>query len=425
MANKTFYLYTLGCKVNWCDSERIAHDASVAGWTRVAVPRDATVCLVNSCTVTAHADATCRKTARAVWRANPGAAVIVTGCSAAVEEDALRSMPEIADAVPGSDSARIIAAMEQAARNAIGSAAGTAPAASPGKFTRATARTRVFVKIQDGCDQFCAYCRVPLARGMPRSIPMDDVIAKVRELDAAGVREVVITGIHLAGYRHAGHTLADVVSAVMDRTAIPRIRIISLDARGVTDGLLALFTHAGRLMPHLHIPLQSGSDAVLGRMNRRVSTGVFGDAARRFLDAVAGATVSTDVIAGFPGETEDDAAQTLKVLSEMPFAKVHVFPFSPRPGTAAAKMARQFVPAAEIARREHALIEAGRAAAARCRALFAGAALSVLFESRHGGAWEGFSQNWLRVRSTQPGIAHNDIRDVSIDGICNRFAPVE
>lgn len=419
MGEKRFYLHTLGCKVNWCDSEEVARVAAARGWRRVRAVGDADVAVVNTCTVTAHADATARKVIRAVRRANPRAPVIVMGCYARTEAEAVGGLVENVRVVKECSAAAAVAEMEEAlAACGAGEGQGVrAPVALAGT------RTRAFIKVQDGCDQWCAYCKVPLARGTPRSEPLREVLRRVEERVAEGFKEVVLTGVNLALYRDGEVGLAGLLRAVASLGAVPRIRLSSVEATVVDERLLEVFGEFSCVMPHVHMPLQSGSPQVLERMRRVVTRERFLAAARAFYACRPEGVITTDVMVGFPGETVADVAATIEVIEEVVFGKVHVFPFSVRPGTLAARMAGRIAPA-EIRRREAQVLVAAGAAARRCRERFVGKPLQVLIEQQRGGWWEGFAQNYLRVRTRRPGLRAGCIVELCVDERETEFVEV-
>jgi threonylcarbamoyladenosine tRNA methylthiotransferase MtaB len=266
-----------------------------------------------------------------------------------------------------------------------------------------SARTRAFVKVQDGCRNRCTFCIVTVARGDERSRPIADVVAEVNALHAAGAQEAVLTGVHLGGYgSDLGTGLGELVAALLADTAMPRMRLSSLEPFDLAPAFFDLWTrpHSNRLMPHLHLPVQSGSDAVLRRMARRNRVADFEALVAAARARIPGVTITTDLIAGFPGETEEDFAQTLALTRRAGFAHMHIFPYSAREGTAAARFDRQ-VTEAERKRRVRELTELDAQLGAAVRASFLGQVRPVLWESRAGGAtWSGLTDNYLRVSTT-------------------------
>ncbi|MCX7847156.1 MAG: tRNA (N(6)-L-threonylcarbamoyladenosine(37)-C(2))-methylthiotransferase MtaB [bacterium] len=429
---RRFYLQTLGCKVNWCDSDAFARAARSRGWVQVGRVSDAQVALVNTCTVTGHADATARKVIRALHRANPSIPLIVAGCYARTDAASVAQVCEGVHVVPGLPVDATLALMEQLAE-----AAGEQPHGAKGEPDLATGetlgvrscdsmrgssspvalapgRTRAFIKIQDGCDQRCAYCKVPLARGPSRSVPVGAVLQQVEARAAEGFREIVLTGVNMALYRDGTTGLAGLLRAVAGLGMVPRIRLSSVEATAVDECLLAVFAAHPSVVPHIHMPLQSGSPRVLARMQRVVTREQFCAAAREFYRCRPDGVITTDVLVGFPGETPADVAETRAVIEEIGFGKVHVFPFSPRPGTAAAAMPGRVRPA-EVRAREAEIIRAAAEAARRCRERFLGVPLPVLIEQQRDGWWEGFSHNYLRVRTRRRGVRPGDIVELTVN----------
>ncbi len=338
------------------ESEAIAAALLALGWTRATDAADCDVAILNTCTVTGEADAKNRKALRTLLRAGK-AAIIVTGC--AVNIDTAR----YADVDPRisceHDKERIPALAVRLARD---TAAVSTAISDQTTMERSDSgfRTRVDLKIQDGCDNACSYCIVHVARGPARSVPAATVISRARTLADAGTRELVLVGIDLAAYRDADIDLARLVTLLQEKTDIGRVRVSSVEPQSVTPTLVDVLAHSeGRLCRHLHLCLQSGSDKVLREMNRRYDADAFCALANRLHEAVPRIALSTDVIVGFPGETEDDFARTCKLVEHCGFMRLHVFRYSKRPGTPAAIRDDQVDPKVKTARSQT-LIELGR-----------------------------------------------------------------
>ena len=338
------------------ESEAIAAALLALGWTRATDAADCDVAILNTCTVTGEADAKNRKALRTLLRAGK-AAIIVTGC--AVNIDTAR----YADVDPRisceHDKERIPALAVRLARD---TAAVSTAISDQTTMERSDSgfRTRVDLKIQDGCDNACSYCIVHVARGPARSVPAATVISRARTLADAGTRELVLVGIDLAAYRDADIDLARLVTLLQEKTDIGRVRVSSVEPQSVTPTLVDVLAHSeGRLCRHLHLCLQSGSDKVLREMNRRYDADAFCALANRLHEAVPRIALSTDVIVGFPGETEDDFARTCKLVEHCGFMRLHVFRYSKRPGTPAAIRDDQVDPKIKAARSQT-LIELGR-----------------------------------------------------------------
>lgn len=338
------------------ESEAIAAALLALGWTRATDAADCDVAILNTCTVTGEADAKNRKALRTLLRAGK-AAIIVTGC--AVNIDTAR----YADVDPRisceHDKERIPALAVRLARD---TAAVSTAISDQTTMERSDSgfRTRVDLKIQDGCDNACSYCIVHVARGPARSVPAATVISRARTLADAGTRELVLVGIDLAAYRDADIDLARLVTLLQEKTDIGRVRVSSVEPQSVTPTLVDVLAHSeGRLCRHLHLCLQSGSDKVLREMNRRYDADAFCALANRLHEAVPRIALSTDVIVGFPGETEDGFARTCKLVEHCGFMRLHVFRYSKRPGTPAAIRDDQVDPKIKAARSQT-LIDLGR-----------------------------------------------------------------
>jgi threonylcarbamoyladenosine tRNA methylthiotransferase MtaB len=365
--DKTFTILTLGCKLNQFESEWIREALLRRGWEHRRFENGASCYIINSCTVTGRSDARCRNAARRTRKAAPEAFVVVTGCYAETQPERLAAMSEV-DLVLGNDRKgslpAILDRLAASGRGAGVEGSSRIPAASgtdPIFISRFLDHSRAFVKVQEGCNSSCSYCIVPRARGVSRSVPEEAVLDQVRVLRASGYNEIVLTGIHIGRYGadlEPPRTLASLVESLLEHTDTPRIRLSSIEPNEVTPGILGLLRETNRLAPHLHIPLQSGDDTVLSAMNRPYRAADFRNRIEEVAlvrDAVA---IGTDVIVGFPGETERCFENTYALLRDLPITHFHVFPFSPRPFTAAAGMRGAVDPGAKKERSAR-LIELG------------------------------------------------------------------
>ncbi len=339
---KQFYIATLGCKVNQTESGGLAKLLIDAGWS-LSAPEQADAILVNSCAVTAESVKKAGKLLRSLRRRNPAARIVLTGCwPQAFPDD---TFPE-ADFVTGTRNRAdavswILRGGEE--KKAVCPFDGTED--FPALPAADTSRTRAFLKIQDGCGQYCSYCVIPYARGRCRSMPLERLSDEARRLAQAGFREIVLTGINLGFYGvENGATLADAVSVCAENPGIARVRLSSLEPERVDTFLLDALKGCEKFCPQFHLSLQSGSDTVLARMNRRYTARDYEDLAGEIRLRFPGAALTTDVIVGFPGETDEEFAQTLAFVKRLRFQKIHVFPFSPREGTKAADMPDQVPP---------------------------------------------------------------------------------
>jgi len=378
-------LETLGCKLNQAETETLARELAAAGHELVARSADADLFVLNTCTVTHTADAKARHLLAKVKRLNPNAILVATGCYAQRQPADLQ---KLADVVIDNVAKSSLASHLQAR----GILQKPAPPAANAAVRR---RARAFVKIQDGCTNFCAYCIVPYVRGAEKSLPADEIIASVKKL-AADYREIVLTGTRIGAYDDNGQELGYLVTRLLDETDIPRFRLSSLQPQEITPGLLELW-HDPRLCPHFHLSLQSGSDTVLQRMGRLYDTALYARTVSLIRKIVPGVAITTDVIVGFPGETDAEFAGSLDFCRKMRFARIHVFMFSPRAGTKAAGMSAQVDEKVKKARSQQ-MLALAKASEQSFREQFSGDLTDVLWEKQNeDGQWSGVTGNYIRV----------------------------
>ena len=402
-------IVTLGCKVNAYDGAAIADRLRAAGCEVVRAGAPADVVVVNSCTVTDAADVESRRIARRARRENPAARVILTGCYAQTKPEEAAAV-EAVDRVIGLNrlDALVAAVTSPVAteRIVVGNARREHSVTTFGARSF-DGHTRAFLKVQEGCDLFCAFCIIPLARGASRSVPPAEVLAEVRRLAAAGFEEIVLSGVHLGGYGHdltPPVDLASLVAAIAEQGLVPRLRLSSIDPHEVSEALLRLLAREPAICPHLHVPLQAGDDGVLRRMRRRYDTALARERLQMMREVVPEAAIGTDLIAGFPGEDEAAFERTLAFVEESPLTYLHVFPYSVRSGTTAAKLDGRNPPGTIAAR-----VRRLRAVGERRRAAFAhrfdGTEAEVLVEVARDprtGALRGYTRNYLRALLTGP-----------------------
>ena len=406
----TVAIITHGCKLNQADSSVLAADFLEAGYRLVDQQETADVYVVNTCTVTHVADRKARQALRSAKRRNPEATVVAAGCYAQRAGDLLRTMPEV-DLVAGNTAKPNLVSLVEDLRPASGAHLSEATALGPVDAVMQPSRNRAMVKIQEGCNQVCAYCIVPRVRGRERTVPPDRLVRQVAGQVEAGAKEVVLTGTQLGsyGYELDGADLASMIERVLAETGVPRLRVSSLQPQEIDARLLELWSDP-RLCPHFHLALQSGSDAVLSRMRRRYTASAYLEAVERIRHAVPDASVTTDVIAGFPGETSSDFEQTYALCERVGFAAMHVFPFSVRPGTSAAHYGDQV---AEDVKRErtNTLLDLSERLASAFRRGLEGSVRPVLWESRDdsSGRWTGLTDSYVRVACSSDRPLANEI----------------
>jgi threonylcarbamoyladenosine tRNA methylthiotransferase MtaB len=402
------HLHTIGCRLNQAEIETMARQLQAGGHDIVHDAAEADTIILNTCAVTAEAARDARHLTRRFHRANESAQIVLTGCYATLAPDVAAALPGVGRVVANDDKERlpllIFPQMGDLPAERLYDLEPIAREAQPGSF----GRTRGFIKVQDGCDNRCTFCVTTVARGAGRSRPLADVVAEVQRFAAAGYGEVVLTGVHLGSYgrdlgRPAG--LCELVAALLAHTDIPRIRLSSLEPWEIADGFFKLWDNP-RLMPHLHLPLQSGSDRVLRRMARRTSRAEFRALVYEARAHIPNLSVSTDIICGFPGETEDEFAETLEYAEAIGFSRVHAFSYSPRPGTAAARMQSQ-IPGLIKRERTRQLIALGERLSLAFHQPCEGTTRPVLWETATGAnaeglLWAGYTDNYIRVSAVGP-----------------------
>ena len=407
------HLHTIGCRLNQAEIETMARQFQAGGHDIVGDAAEADTIIFNTCAVTAEAARDARHLTRRFNRANGSAQIVLTGCYATLAPEVAAALPGVGRVVGNDDKARLPLLLDPTLALV---ADGDVPAerlyevepiareAQPGSF----GRTRGFVKVQDGCDNRCTFCVTTVARGAGRSRPLADVGAEVGRFTAAGYGEVVLPGVHLGSYgrdlgRPAG--LRELVAALLANTDIPRVRLSSLEPWEIASGFFELWANP-RLMPHLHLPLQSGSDRVLRRMARRTSRAEFRALVDEARACIPDLSVSTDIIGGFPGETEAEFAETLEYAAALDFSRIHAFSYSPRPGTAAARMPGQ-LPGPVRRERTGQLIALGEQLSLAFHQQYEGETRPVLWETVTGAnpdglLWSGYTDNYIRVTAVGP-----------------------
>ena len=409
------YLDTVGCRLNQSEIETMARQFRAAGHEIVASAQGADLAVVNTCAVTSDAAADSRQTIRHVARAGVRQ-IIPTGCWATLQTKDAASLPNVLRVVTNEEKDNLVASLNSEFRiqNSEFELDPIARSPLPGLHRR----TRAFIKAQDGCDNACTFCITTVARGEGRSRPLADVIRDIQFALAGGTKEIVLTGVHLGSWgQEWDRHLRELVRAILDQTETPRLRLSSLEPWDLDADFFGLWRDR-RLCGHLHLPLQSGSRSVLKRMARKTTPESFRELVAAARSVMPEAAVTTDVIAGFPGESEDEFAETLDFVREMGFAGGHVFAYSARPGTAAAKMKGQIRP--EVRKKRNAVLrEAFEESAQAYRQKFVGRRMSVLWESvseldEWGWQMEGWTENYLRVRAASSSPRWNELDEVEL-----------
>jgi threonylcarbamoyladenosine tRNA methylthiotransferase MtaB len=421
----TVAFITLGCKVNQTETESMAGLFRQRGYELVDAGEKADVYVINTCSVTHLGERKSRQMVRRAGRLNSDAVVAVTGCFAQLSPAETASIEGV-DVVVGTQNRLHIVDYVEQVREQKQPILAVSDIMSMREFEEiplqdSPGRTRAFMKIQDGCDNYCSYCIIPYARGHLRSRSLGGISEETRFLADAGYREIVLTGINLGTYgRETGrHTLVDAVRTVLAEPRIDRVRLSSTESLEISVDLIELMQQEPRLCPHLHLPLQAGDDAILSAMRRPYTTSDYADLLQRLRTRVPDLAVTTDIIVGFPGESADSFARTVEFVSAMQFAKIHVFPYSKRSGTPAASFAGQ-VGDVEKKRRVAELMRVSEQGSLNFRQRMLGKTLPVLLERVVDGIAEGLTPNYQRVFVDEDiaGLTENQLVQAELVQIC-------
>jgi len=411
---KRVAFYTLGCKLNFAETSTIARSFTEKGYTKVSFGEPTDVYVINTCSVTDHADRKCRKVVNEGLKISPQAKVLIIGCYAQLKPEEISSIPGVNLVLGANAKFDAVSQLEslgnaEEARIVAGSIAEASEFRS--SFSMAD-RTRTFLKVQDGCDYPCTYCTIPLARGKSRSGSIEEILAQAAEIAESGIKEIVLTGVNIGdfgiqqGVRK--EKFSDLVRALDEKIDIARIRISSIEPNLLSDDIIDFVAASRRFVPHFHIPLQSGSNAILALMKRRYRRELYQDRVARIKEKMPDACIGVDVIVGFPGETKERFLETYQFLNELDIQYLHLFPYSERPNTEAILLKGK-VPGNEVAERMkmlQILSEKKRRAFYESQL---GKQAEVLFESsRNGGRMEGFTRNYVKVNACYDPIWVNE-----------------
>ena len=431
-SNKTVAFHTLGCKLNFAETSTIASDFLSKGFARTEFSDHADVYVINTCSVTENADRECRNIVGRALRANPDGFIIIVGCYAQLKPDQIMLMPGV-DLVLGATEkfnvTQFLGALEKTTGPAVMHSCEISEAQNFVSSYSAGDRTRAFLKVQDGCDYKCTYCTIPLARGISRSDTLENVVKNAQEIAAKGIAEIVLTGVNVGDYgkgefgnkRHE-HTFLELVQALDANVEVARMRISSIEPNLLRDEIISFTAASEKFVPHFHLPLQSGSDAILKKMKRRYMTDLYTKRVRAIKSADADSCIGVDVIVGFPGETDAYFLDTYNFLNELPISYLHVFTYSERPNTPAATM-DDIVPIPERKRRNKML----RILSEKKKRSFyesqIGKYRPILFEDENReGYMLGYTDNYVRVKTFwNPEWANKTIsaklKEIDMDGL--------
>ena len=394
-------LYTLGCRLNQAETALIGRSFEEKGYTLVPFEEPAELCVINTCSVTESAEAKCRNLVRSLLRRSPQTFVALTGCYAQIGVEKLKQIRGL-DLIAGNEFKMKIANYISSTEKLAEPVVFHTPKMSTGEFTLDsigdfTERTRANIKVQDGCNFFCSFCIIPYTRGRERSRKFEDIVREARHLAERGYKEVVLTGVNMGRYENEGKRLVDVLRSLEEVEGIARIRLASVEPTTIDDEFIAAMGSSEKICRHLHLPIQSGDDRILKEMRRRYTVAEYSRFVEKIASELPGVGIGTDVITGFPGEGEEEFSTTRRTVVSLPFTYLHVFSYSPRPGTRATALARRVHPNL-IKERTTTM----REISVRLKEQFArnhvGKVVSVLFEQREEEGWfSGLADNYMKV----------------------------
>jgi len=382
-------LDTVGCKLNQAETQLLARQFARTGYRLVSAAEWADIYILNTCTVTHVADRKCRRRLKSAHGRNPDGVVVAVGCYVERARQELAQIDGVDLVLDNSEKPHLLRLLEESGYLSRPLHGGE------GSTTQAGFRTRVFIKVHDGCNSFCSYCIVPLVRGREKSIPLAQVVADVKDRVAEGYKEVVLTGTKLGSYNYEGAGLKELLQRILKETDVARLRLSSLQPGEISPELIGLW-HDNRLCRHFHLSLQSGSDGVLGRMKRRYTASDYQRTVALIRHMVPEVAITTDIIVGFPGETEAEFEESYQLCRQMEFARIHVFPYSPRQGTQAAGMPERVGDGVKRQRSQK-MLALAEESAQNFRRKFMDKTMMVLWEKQTGGVWSGLTDNYIRV----------------------------
>jgi len=395
-------LDTLGCKLNQAEAELLARKLTEAGYALIPSVNEADAYILNTCTVTHIADRKSRHLLRQAHRINPKAKLVAVGCYADLAPQELAKIEGVGLVLGNTQKSNLVERLQE-----LGF-----PACSPQAYFDG-ARTRAFLKVQDGCHNFCAYCIVPFVRSEEMSIPVAEVMAEVKKRVAEGYHEVVLTGTEIGSYHCDGVNLKGLLERILAETDIVRLRLSSLQPQEISPEFIELWQDS-RLCPHCHLSLQSGSDSVLARMRRAYTTKDYQNAVNLVRGVVPEAAITTDIIVGFPGETAAEFQESYDFCRQIEFARIHVFPYSKRRGTEAARMLNQI---SDKVKKKHSqqMLALAKESARNFHQKFLGKTMKVLWEQQEKGVWSGYTGNYIRVYTRSEKDLANKFLSVKLE----------
>jgi threonylcarbamoyladenosine tRNA methylthiotransferase MtaB len=408
--------HTLGCKLNFSETSALARHLEQEGFVQKNFEEEADYYVINTCSVTENADKECRQLVRRIQRRSPSSAVVITGCYAQLKPKEIASIPGV-DLVLGAAAKFELATHLQALKKGDDTKICSCDIDTVENFHASWSvhhRTRTFLKVQDGCDYNCSFCTIPMARGKSRSDKIVNVLENVKEIANAGSKEIILTGVNLGDFGENGENFFQLISALENETTIPRYRISSIEPNLLSDDIIRFVASSKRFMPHFHIPLQSGSDRILGLMRRRYKRKLYADRVNLIKALLPHASIGVDVIVGFPGETEADFQETYSFLESLPITYLHVFTYSERDNTLAATM-EDIVSLSIRQTRNKKLRQLSYQKQEEFNNEFSGTTRPVLFEKEEKTSMmEGYTDNYIRIKTPYKKDWVNQIMDWKI-----------
>ncbi|MBO5225470.1 MAG: tRNA (N(6)-L-threonylcarbamoyladenosine(37)-C(2))-methylthiotransferase MtaB [Parabacteroides sp.] len=414
--NKIAAYYTLGCKLNFAETSTIGKTLAAQGVRKARPGEKADICIVNTCSVTELADKKCRQAIRRIGKQHPGAFIVVTGCYAQLKPEEVSHIEGVDLVLGAEQKLDILLYLDDLKKKEEGGTVVASPSKDIRSFSpscSADDRTRHFLKVQDGCDYFCSYCTIPFARGRSRNGTITSMVKQAEEVAAKGGKEIVLTGVNIGDFgKSTGETFIDLIRALDEVEGIVRYRISSIEPNLITDEAIDFVANSKRFAPHFHIPLQSGSDAVLKLMRRRYDTALFRHKIEKIKAVMPHAFIGVDVIVGTRGETDEYFEEARNFIDSLDVTQLHVFSYSERPGTQALKINYIVDPKTKHARSQQLLDISDRKLHAFYEAHI-GQKANVLFEqTRKGGMMHGFTENYIKVEIPYDHTLVNETREV-------------
>lgn len=421
---KKVAFHTLGCKLNFSETSSIARSCEEEGYEKVAFKEHADIYVINTCSVTENADKECKRLVRQVLKINPNAFVVIIGCFAQLKPNEIAKFEGVDLVLGATEKFKLSSYLNELSKQE-GTEVHSCEIVEADFFEGAYSigdRTRAFLKVQDGCDYKCTYCTIPLARGISRSDKLENVLSNAKEISEKDIKEIVLTGVNIGDYgkgefgnKKHEHTFLELVQALDKVAGISRLRISSIEPNLLRDDTIDFVSNSSVFVPHFHIPLQSGSDELLKKMKRRYLTGLYKERVNRIKHKMPDACIGVDVIVGFPGETEEHFQETYTLLNELDISYLHVFTYSERANTQAAKMSHVIDKGVRHQRSKMLRILSAK----KKRAFYEkniGSHRTVLFEHENKmGYIQGFTENYIKVKVPyDPGI-RNQILKVKLN----------